>query len=198
MTHNWSRTKDLLVAGSKLAFKAFFAIHPIETVRSIGYTWEWGQSSACFYAVANTQKGLDASLADADRYEPAPLAPEQALMKIRWNAGYFPFPAGLTGPNDEMGADWEPEAARLYDLTVTMSDIDTDDAVAYAEYSRQYDDFLAQLVSVCCEALAQLSRDHVFEGATNLDFYVGSTDEYGQIVQERDGRVRRLLGGLAN
>jgi hypothetical protein len=193
MTHNWTQTKDLLVAGSKLAFKPFFKIHPIKTVRSIGYTWEWGQSSACFYAVANTQKGLEAALADADRYEPQPLTPAQAMMKVRWNAGYFPFPAGLTGPDDEMGADWEAEAARLYDMTVKMSDINTDDAVAYAEYARQYDAFLAQLVTTCCEALAQLARDGAFDGAADLDFYVGSTDEYGAVVRERDGRVRGLI-----
>jgi hypothetical protein len=193
MTHNLTRIKDLLVAGSLLAFKSFFNIHPIETVRAIGYTWEWGQGRACFYAVANTQKGLEAALADADRYEPVPLTPEQAMMKVRWNAGYFPFPAGLTGPNDEMGADWEAEAARLYEMTVKMSDVDTNDEAAYAEYGRQYDAFLADLVTTCCEALAQLSRAGVFDGATDLDFYVGSTDEYGQIVKERDGRVRGII-----
>jgi hypothetical protein len=193
MTHNWTKTKDLLVAGSTLAFKAFFAVHPIETVRAIGYTWEWGQGQACFYSVANTQKGLEAALADANRYEPVALTPEQAMMKVRWNAGYFPFPAGLTGPNDEMGADWEAEAARLYDLTVKMSDFDTSDEAAYADYGRQYDAFLAELVAICCEALIELSNQGVFSGATQLDFYVGSTDEYGDIIISRDGNVRSQI-----
>jgi hypothetical protein len=194
MTRNWTQTKDLLVVGSMLAFKPFFKVHPIETVRSIGYTWEWGQGRACFYAVANTQKGLANALADANRYEPVPLTSEQAMMKVRWNAGYFPFPAGLTGPNDEMGAEWEAEAARLYDVTVEMGNVDTSDEVAYAEYGRQHDAFLAELVTTCCETLAQLARDNMFDGTTDLDFYVGSTDESGDVVKERDQRVRGLIG----
>jgi hypothetical protein len=193
MTHNWTQTKNLLVAGSTLAFKSFFKVHPVETVRAIGYTWEWGQGQACFYAVANTQKGLEAALADADRYEPVPLTSEQAMMKVRWNAGYFPFPAGLTGPNDEMGADWEAEAGRLYELTVKMSDVDTSDEVAYAEYGHRYDAFLASLVTTCCEALAELSNQGVFSGASQLDFYVGSTDEYGEIIVRRDAIVRSQI-----
>lgn len=196
MTHDWEQTKQRLMAGSMLAFKAFFAVHPIQTVRAIGYTWEWGQGQACFYCVASTQTGLEKAVVDANRYRDVPLSPEEALQVVRWDAGYFPFPAGLTGPNDEMGAAWEAEAARLYDVTVKIRDVDYNDAVAYAEYDRQYTVFLADLVTTCCEALAQLHRDGVFDGGTALDFYVGSTDENGEIVKDRDARVRGLLASL--
>jgi hypothetical protein len=117
MRHDWSNTRKLLVAGSIPDFEAFFKVHPLSDVLAIGYTWEWGQLQAAFYAVANTQKGLEEGMISANRYAEPKLLPEQAHETVRWEAGYFPFPAGFTGPNDELGAAWEAEADRLHDLT---------------------------------------------------------------------------------
>jgi hypothetical protein len=58
MTHDWQQTRQLLIAGSVPAIEAFFAVHPLSELRAIGYTWEWGQSAAAFYLVANTAAGL--------------------------------------------------------------------------------------------------------------------------------------------
>jgi hypothetical protein len=193
MTHDWSNTRKLLVAGSIPAFEAFFKVHPLSDVRAIGYTWEWGQPQAAFYAVANTQKGLEEGMVSANRYVETKLTPEQAREKVRWEAGYFPFPAGLTGPNDELGAAWEAEADRLHDMTEKMGAIDTGNEEQFAKYSGDYEAFLAELVNVCCGALVDISMTGMFGDFKNLDFWVGSTDDNGDIVRNRDARIRKMI-----
>jgi hypothetical protein len=193
MTHDWAQTCRLLVAGSIPAFKAFFAQHPLETVRALGYTWEWGQPQAAFYLVANTQAGIENALSDVNRHRSLPLNAVEALETIRWDAGYFPYPAGLTGTVDELGPAWEAEAARLYDMTQTMGAIDTSNEEQYALYSRTYEAFLADLVTTCCEALAEIARGGLLGDVAKIDFYVGSTDENGDIVRDRDTRIRQMI-----
>jgi hypothetical protein len=193
MTYEWHNTRRLLVEGSIPAFEAFFKVHPLSAVRAIGYTWEWGQPQAAFYAVANTQKGLEEGMISANRYVETKLTPEQAREKVRWEAGYFPFPAGLTGPNDELGAAWEAEADRLHDFTEKMGAIDTSNEEQYAKYSRDYEAFLAELVTVCCGALADIAKTGLLGDCKNLDFWVGSTDENGDIVRDRDLRIRKMI-----
>jgi hypothetical protein len=193
MKHDWSHTRKLLIAGSIPAFQAFFKVHPRETVRALGYTWEWGQSQAAFYAVANTQAGIDAALQTVNRYRTEPLNAAEALETIRWDAGYFPFPGGLTGPNDELGQAWEAEATRLYDITEKMRPSDYNDEEQFALYSRTYKVFLADLVTTCCEALAEIARSGLLGDVSTLDFWVGSTDDNGDIVRDRDVRVRQMI-----
>jgi hypothetical protein len=84
-----------LLAGSIPAFKAFFKVHPLNEVRAIGYTWEWGQPTAAFYCVANTQKDLEKGMIDCNRYLEEKLNDADAREEVRWNAGWFPYPAGL-------------------------------------------------------------------------------------------------------
>ena len=192
-SHDWQQTKQKLVAGSIPAFKALFREHPLQSIRAIGYTWEWGQPQAAFYCVANTQAGLERALIDVNRYRPEPLSAAGALETVRWDAGYFPFPGGLVGPNDELGVEWEAEADRLHAMTEAMMAVDTNDDVAYAEYSRNYEAFLASLVTVCCKALAEIAAAGHLGDYLDIDFWVGSTDENGDIVKSRDARIRQLI-----
>jgi hypothetical protein len=193
MTHDWSNTRKLLVAGSIPAFQAFFKVNPLRDVRAIGYTWEWGQPQAAFYAVVNTQKGLEEGMISANRYAEPKLTPEQARETVRWEAGYFPFPAGLTGPDDELGAAWEAEADRLHGLTEKMGAIDTSNEEQCAKYSKDIEAFLAELVTVCCGALADIAKTGLLGDCKNLDFWVGSTDDNGDIVRDRDARIRKMI-----
>jgi hypothetical protein len=192
-THDWGLTKDTLIAGSISAFKAFFAVHPIETVRAIGYTWEWGQPQAAFYCVANTQRGLEQGMVECNRYRVDKLNEEQARMEVRWSAGYFSHPAGLVGPSEELGTAWTTEANKLYALTESMRPTDPSDDAQYAVYTENYEAFLASLVSVCCEALAEIAKSGLFENAQQMDFWVGSTDDERDCVRDRDTRVRQLI-----
>jgi hypothetical protein len=193
MSHNWSRTQDALTTGSIPAFKAFFALHPLDTLRSIGYTWEWGQPQAAFYCVANTKAGIEAALLDINRYRSEPLSKAEARETIRWDAGYFPFPGGLTGPNDELGRDWEAEAAKLHAVTEALMPVDHTNEQQYEIYSKNYDAFLASLITTCCEALAEIASQGHFSDFSQIDFYVGSTDEIGDNVRDRNTRIRQMI-----
>jgi hypothetical protein len=193
MTHDWSNTRKLLVAGSIPAFEAFFKVHPLSDVRAIGYTWEWGQPQAAFYAVANTQKGLEEGMVSANRYVETKLTPEQAREKVRWEAGYFPFPAGLTGPNDELGKAWQHEASKLHQLVEKMMAIDFNNEEQFEKYSKEYEAFLAELITTCCGALADIANSGILGDFQNLDFWVGSTDDNGDIVRDRDLRIRQMI-----
>jgi hypothetical protein len=194
MTHDWTNTRRLLIAGSITAFKAFFVIHPLETVRALGYTWEWGQPQAAFYAVANTQAGIERALLDINRYRgDEPLNTAEALEEIRWNAGYFPFPAGLTGPNDEMGGEWDREAAKLHALTEAIRPDDPNNEEHYAAFERNYEAFLALQVTACCEALAEIASGGYLGDFARIDFWVGSTDDNGDIVKDRNTRIRQMI-----
>jgi hypothetical protein len=92
-----------------------------------------------------------------------------------------------------LGPVWEAEAARLYDMTQTMGAIDTSNEEQYALYSRTYEAFLADLVTTCCEALAEIARGGLLGDVTKIDFYVGSTDENGDFVRDRDTRIRQMI-----
>jgi hypothetical protein len=197
MSHDWANTRKLLIAGSIPAFEAFFKVHPRETVRALGYTWEWGQPRAAFYAVANTQAGIDAALQTVNRYRTAPLNAAEALETIRWDAGYFPFPGGLTGPNDELGQAWETEATRLYDITEKMRPSDYNNEEQFALYSRTYEAFLAELVTTCSEALAEIASRGILGDYKQIDFWVGSTDENGYNVKDRNTRIRQMISDNA-
>jgi hypothetical protein len=190
MTHDWQKTRQLLIAGSVPAIEAFFVVHPLSELRAIGYTWEWGQPQAAFYPVANTAAGLAQGLIDARRYNP-----EADVELIRWNAGYFPYPAGLTGPADEMGAAWEVEADRLYAITENMNPTDSSDEAQYALYCQNYGQFRRDLVQTCCEALAEMAAMGLFGDFASVDFWVGSTDENGDVVKERDAQIRQMIRG---
>jgi hypothetical protein len=192
-THDWTNTQKLLVAGSIPAFTSFFKVHPITEVRAIGYTWEWGQPTAAFYCVANTQKGLENGMIECNRYLEEKLNDAEALEEVRWNAGWFPYPAGLTGPNEELGAAWEAEAKTLHALTEAMRPADPSNEAQYAEYSQNYRAFLASLETTCCEALAEIAGTGTFDGATDLDFWVGSTDENGDVVRQRNALIRKMI-----
>jgi hypothetical protein len=100
----------------------------------------------------------------------------------------------LVSPADELGTQWEQEANKLYALNQQMMAIDTSSEAQYAEYSANYEAFLAELVTTCCEALAQIAQTGFFAGAQDLDFYVGLTDESGDSVCNRDARIRRMIG----
>jgi hypothetical protein len=193
MSYNWDNTRKLLVAGSIPAFNFFFKDHPLETIRALGYTWEWGQPQSAFYLVANTQAGIDRALPDINRYRTELLTPAEGLEEIRWDAGYFPFPAGLTGPNDELGSEWEAEADRLHAYTEQIRNIDTSDEVAYAAYSENYEAFLTELVTICCGALTDMAQTGVFGNFEKIDFWVGSTDENGEIIRDRNTRIRQMI-----
>jgi hypothetical protein len=197
MSHDWANTRKLLIAGSIPAFEAFFKVHPLEKVRALGYTWEWGQPTAAFYAVANNQAGIEKALTEVNRYRTEPLNAAEALETIRWDAGYFPFPGGLTGPNDELGQAWEAEATRLYDITEKMRPSDYNDEEQFALYSRTYEAFLADLVTTCCEALAAIASRGILGDYKQIDFWVGSTDENGYIVKDRNTRIRQMISGNA-
>jgi hypothetical protein len=190
MTHDWQKTRRLLVAGTVPAIESFFAIHPLSELRAIGYTWEWGQPQAAFYPVANTAAGLAQGLIDARRYQP-----DADVELIRWEAGYFPYPAGLTGPADEMGAAWEAEADRLHAITEKMMAIDTSDEVQYAAYTQNSQQFDRDLVQTCCEALADMALTGLFGDFSQVDFWVGSTDENGDIIKERNTHIREMIAG---
>jgi hypothetical protein len=192
-THDWYNRRKLLFAGSIPAFNAFFKVHPISEVRAIGYTWEWGQPDAAFYCVANTQTGLEKGIIECNRYRTEKLNDAEARQEVRWEAGWFPYPAGLTGPVDELGAAWESEADTFHAITEAMRPADPSNEAQYAEYSRSYRAFLASLETTCCEALAEIAGTGLFDGATDLDFWVGSTDENGDVVRERDARIRKLI-----
>jgi hypothetical protein len=193
MTFDWNNTQKLLVAGSIPAFEAFFKVHRLSEVRTIGYTWEWGQPQAAFYCVANTQKGLAEGIVSANRYVEPKLTPKQAREKVRWDAGYFSYPSRLIGPADELGAEWEAEANKLFDLTQSMMAIDTSNDNQYAQYTCDYEAFLSELVTACCYALSDIARTGLFGDLKELDFWVGSTDENGDIVRDRDARIRRII-----
>jgi hypothetical protein len=107
-------------------------------MRAIGYTWEWGQPTAAFYCVTNTQKGLEKGMVDCNRYLIDKLNEAEARQEVHWSAGWFPYPAGLTGPNDELGAAWEAEAKTLHAITEAMNPADPSNEAQYAEYSRNY------------------------------------------------------------
>jgi hypothetical protein len=188
MTHDWQKTRQLLVAGTVPAIKAFFVVHPLSELRAIGYTWEWGQAQAAFYPVANTAQGLAQGAVDASKYHP-----EDAAERVRWDAGYFSYPAGLIGPANEMGADWAAEADRLYGMTQKMMAIDTSDEAQYAAYTQNYEQFLRDLVKTCCEALVDMALTGLFGNFVQVDFWVGSTDENGDIVKERNKRIREMI-----
>jgi hypothetical protein len=191
--HDWNLTRQFLVAGSIPAFKAFFAVHPLSSVRAIGYTWEWGQSKAAFYGVANTQKGLEQGMVECNRYRPQKLNEAEAREMVRWEAGYFPYPAGLVGPDEEFGAAWAAEASKLHALTEAMRPQDYNNEAQYAVYERRYTAFAENLVTTCCEALAEIARVGLFDGAQDLDYWVGSTDDNGDIVRARDARIRQVI-----
>lgn len=195
-THDWNLTRKILIEGSIPAFKAFFALHPLNTVRAIGYTWEWGQPQAAFYCVANTQKGLEQGIIGCNRYRPEKLDDVAARNEARWEAGYFAYPAGLAGPGDDLGAAWSAEANKLHALTESMRPADPNDEAQYVTFEQNYTAFLESLVAVCCEALAAVARHGLFDGAQELDFWVGSTDDHGDIVRDRDARIRQLIAGL--
>ncbi len=193
MSHDWTNTRKLLVEASIPAFKFFFTTHPVETVRAIGYTWEWGQPQAAFYCVATTQAGIEGALLDVNRYRTEPLGPTEALKTVRWDAGYFPYPGGLTGPNDELGPEWAAEASRLHAITEKMMAIDETNDEQYALYSRNYEAFLASLVTACCEALAEIAEAGHLGDFSQIDFWVGSTDENGDIVGDHNTRIRQMI-----
>jgi hypothetical protein len=193
-THDWTRTRAHLVAGSTPAFSAFFAVHPLSTVRAIGYSWEWGQPQAAFHCVANTQAGLEQGMIDCNLYRPVKLTEHQARTEVRWNAGYFSHPAGLISPPDELSDAWAAEANRLHALVEAMRPQDYSNAAQYAAYEQNYTAFLESLVTACCEALAEMARSGVFKGVQNLDYWVGSTDEHGDAVRNCDARIRTMIG----
>jgi hypothetical protein len=195
MSHDWVKTRKLLIAGSIPAFEAFFKVHPLETVRALGYTWEWGQPTAAFYAVANTEAGTEKALTEVNRYRTEPLNAAEALETIRWDAGYFPFPGGLTGPNDELGQAWEAEAARIHAITEKMRPLDYNDEKQFALFSHNYEAFLSNLVTICCEALAEIARSGILGDYQQIDFWVGSTDHNGDIVRDRNTRIRQMISG---
>jgi hypothetical protein len=192
-SHDWNRTRQILVAGSIPVFTAFFGAHPLRSVRAIGYTWEWGQPQAAFYGVANTQKGFEQGLLDCNRHRTEKFSEAEARNEVRWNAGYFSHPAGLGGPDPEFGPGWASEAAKLHALTEAMRPTDMSDDAQYAAYSQHFEAFLAQLVTTCCEALADIARSGLYDKATDLDFWVGSTDDHGDIVRDRDVRIRQMI-----
>jgi hypothetical protein len=196
MSHDWNQTRRLLVAGSVPAFKAFFAIHPLQTIRALGYTWEWGQPSAAFYCVANTQAGIEKAMQSVNRYRDPPLGPAEAPETIRWEAGYFHFPAGLTGPNDELGAEWGAEVTKLHVLLEVMRPADINNEEQYAQYARTYEAFLASLVTTCCEALAEIALGGHFGNFDTIDFWVGSTDDNGAVVLDRNARVGQMIADM--
>jgi hypothetical protein len=41
--------------------------------------------------------------------------------------------------------------------------------------------------------LAEIAGTGTFNGAADLDFWVGSTDENGDVVRERDARIRKMI-----
>jgi hypothetical protein len=192
-THDWNHTQKILVAGSIPAFNKLFNAHPLNTMRAIGYTWEWGQPQAAFYCVANTQNGLENGMRDANLYRTEKLKDVQAREEVRWSAGYFQYPAGLLSPDDELGPEWKAETETLHAMAEAMRPLDTSNDAQYAAYERDYEAFHANLVRTCCEALAEIARTGLFEGATSLDYWVGSTDDHGDIVRDRDAWIKEMI-----
>jgi hypothetical protein len=121
------------------------------------------------------------------------LTPEEAREKVRWSAGYFAFPGGLIGPDDELGAAWQAEARKLHDLVEKMMAIDFSNEAQYEKYCRDYEAFLAELVVVCCGALADIAKTGLFGDCKNIDLWVGSTNDSGDIVRDRDSRIRQMI-----
>ncbi len=44
-----------------------------------------------------------------------------------------------------------------------------------------------------CEALARMAHSGLFGDFSRLDFWVGSTDESGEVVRQRDAHIRQLV-----
>jgi hypothetical protein len=74
-----------------------------------------------------------------------------------------------------------------------MMAIDTSDEVQYAAYTQNYEQFFRDLVQTCCEALADMALTGLFGDFAQVDFWVGSTDENGDIVKERNTRIRAMI-----
>jgi hypothetical protein len=92
---------------------------------------------------------------------------------------------------------WAAEADKLYALTLSMAEnVDTSDDVQYAAYSRRHEAFLEMLVQTCSEALCELAKSGLFHEFQDVVFYVGSTDESGDIIRERDAIIRRMIASL--
>jgi hypothetical protein len=74
-----------------------------------------------------------------------------------------------------------------------MMDVATNDAIAYEQSGIAYEGFLADLVTACCGALVDIAATGLFGDYTAIDFWVGSTDENGDIVRDRNVRVREMI-----
>jgi hypothetical protein len=195
--YDWTHTKARLITGTKSALQMFFASpqainHPARSLRAIGYTWEWGQPQPAFYVIANTAAGLAKGIADTAKYYPEDTL-EEVRNRVRWDAGYFPFPAGLTGPSDELGDAWTQEANQMHAFVESLRAKDNSDEAQYAQYCENYERFSAELVDTCCAALVDLTLAGQFADCPDIDFWVGSTDEKGEVVRARDLRIREML-----
>jgi hypothetical protein len=84
-------------------------------------------------------------------------------------------------------------AAKLHALAEATRPQDYDNEAQYAAYEQRYTTFLDNLVTTCCKALAEVALGGLFDGAQELDFWVGSTDDNGQIVRDRGARIRQLI-----
>jgi hypothetical protein len=131
-----------------------------------------------------------------NRYRQPQLNAADALELMRWSAGYFPegapggrefpYPAGLTGPDDEMGSAWEAEVAALHALTESVRCTDTSDDAAY-------DALLQALVETCCASLIEIAQIGLIGDYQKIDLYVGSTDEHGDVVRDRNAAIKQRL-----
>jgi hypothetical protein len=67
--------------------------------------------------------------------------------------------------------------------------------VQYAAYTQNSKQFDRDLVQTCCEALADMALTGLFGDFSQVDFWVGSTDENGDIVKARNTRIREMIAG---
>jgi hypothetical protein len=165
---DWRRNKRLLVEGTQSAVRAFLAKKGRNDLCSVGYVFELGNASPAFFLCADTRTYRSQ-------------CPDAETDEARWNSGGFEYPAALLSLH-ELGPEWADEVARLPSL---------------AEDASHFREVYDGLITICCEALAELAPTGLFGDWTQVDFNVSEVGDPIERVRERDRHIRQLLAAKA-
>ena len=171
---DWQKIERVLVDSSEPAIKAFFELHPRESVSAIGYVFELWNCYPSFDLVANTRDYYQRSITEYRRKWPDSDTTDD---EFRWNSGNFQYPACLIIGN-ELGPEWESESERLH---------------ALAAVEEHFDEVHTGIVRICTGSLVALAQRGVFGDFNTIDFIVQEYDDRWSTVKERDLTIHRLL-----
>jgi Domain of unknown function (DUF4303) len=175
---DWDAKAKLLIAESEIAMRTFMVEHDTISLQAVGY---WccvgiGYVSPPPFAInANPRAFYETELAKAKAAQP-----DFRDAEMRWNSGYFKYPACV-----ELGA------------AVTEMTTELNDAVSAGTLTATAVN--AGMIDICCRAMADLARKGVFGNPDAIDFVIQTANDSWYEnemaeVQARHQEVRRLIG----